>query len=398
MASEEEFVNMGPLNILHLSYDYKESQKSKCTPAVRNLIEILQTRSINKIISLHRIAHKFTGDKKLISHDTFRLESFAPPFSIFLKFFLRRTYGQIADICEKGLINLDETQFIHTHKSMREGYIGYLLSKKYNIPLLTSIRMSDFFLLHYRPDLIPLYREILNHSQVIFYIMPYMKSQLNKLISSSAYKNIDNKLVFLPNYINLGINPDNGIKYEKGRLLTVLSMENKKIIRRKNIYNIIRAFSQLNHRHLHLDIIGEGRCIDQVKYWVKKFKVTERVSFLYYIPNNEIYRYYRRAEAFILPSHSETFGLVYAESLINNTPILYSKGTGFDGMFENVGVAVDSKQPGSIMNGITQILNDNLFYRQTIQDLRSSGAFNIFKSDFILNSYLNALGKQFINC
>lgn len=34
-----------------------------------------------------------------------------------------------------------------------------------------------------------------------------------------------------------------------------------------------------------------------------------------------------------MPSHKETFGLVYAEAMSQGLPIIYTKNQGFDGQF-----------------------------------------------------------------
>ena len=95
-----------------------------------------------------------------------------------------------------------------------------------------------------------------------------------------------------------------------------------------------------------------------------------------------------------MPSLNETFGMVYAESLIHGTPILYSSNTGFDGMFKNVGVAVNPHSVNSIVNGIDDILKNNKLYRNTINDLNMKNAFDIFNIDSARDNYLKALEKN----
>ena len=44
--------------------------------------------------------------------------------------------------------------------------------------------------------------------------------------------------------------------------------------------------------------------------------------------------------AMCLPSHNETFGMVYVEALLSGVPILYSRGTGIDGFLDRIEGAV----------------------------------------------------------
>ena len=73
-----------------------------------------------------------------------------------------------------------------------------------------------------------------------------------------------------------------------------------------------------------------------------------------------------RLRAFVMPSFSETFGMVYAEALLNGTPILYSKDTGFDGLFDNVGVVVDPHSLVSIGEGLRKIVQKNFWMSEIL--------------------------------
>ncbi len=69
---------------------------------------------------------------------------------------------------------------------------------------------------------------------------------------------------------------------------------------------------------------------------------------------------YREADVFLLPSRRETFGLVYAEAISQGLPVLYGRGQGFDGQFEDgrVGYAVDPDDPVAIADKVLSILGD----------------------------------------
>ena len=66
---------------------------------------------------------------------------------------------------------------------------------------------------------------------------------------------------------------------------------------------------------------------------------------------------FRNADLFIMPSLTETFGLVYIEALSQGLPIIYSKGHGVDGYFDDVknGISVHPKSVDEITNAIQTI-------------------------------------------
>lgn len=45
--------------------------------------------------------------------------------------------------------------------------------------------------------------------------------------------------------------------------------------------------------------------------------------------------FYRSADIFVMASHTESFGLVYAEAMSQGLPVIYTRGQGFDGQFED---------------------------------------------------------------
>ncbi len=61
-----------------------------------------------------------------------------------------------------------------------------------------------------------------------------------------------------------------------------------------------------------------------------------------------------RADVFVMPSRSESFGLTYLEAIGMCTPVVYSRGQGIDGLFDeiHVGAAVDSGDAADIARGI----------------------------------------------
>ena len=59
------------------------------------------------------------------------------------------------------------------------------------------------------------------------------------------------------------------------------------------------------------------------------------VSFLGPLFGAEKISAYQEADVFVLPSHSENFGLVIAESLANGTPVITTKGTPWEGLVQH---------------------------------------------------------------
>jgi glycosyltransferase involved in cell wall biosynthesis len=67
----------------------------------------------------------------------------------------------------------------------------------------------------------------------------------------------------------------------------------------------------------------------------------------------------QQSSLFVMPSINETFGLVYIEALSQNLPVIYSKGQGIDGLFdETVGIRVNALSVDEIRDAIRNILEN----------------------------------------
>ena len=85
----------------------------------------------------------------------------------------------------------------------------------------------------------------------------------------------------------------------------------------------------------------------------------------------EISKIMKSCAMFAMPSITETFGLVYIESLSQNLPVVYTEGQGIDGLFDNpVGLAVNPYSTASIAEAIKAILANHDAYSNRVVEFR----------------------------
>ena len=84
------------------------------------------------------------------------------------------------------------------------------------------------------------------------------------------------------------------------------------------------------------------------------------VSVIPYLTKEELINYYRAADIFVMPSFKETFGRVYAEAMTQGVPVIYTRGQGFDGIFEEgtVGYSVKADDVEEIVTSIKKIIGN----------------------------------------
>lgn len=89
----------------------------------------------------------------------------------------------------------------------------------------------------------------------------------------------------------------------------------------KNLDFLIRQFER--HPELHLDIIGDGPMRKQLEV-----DASSNVKIWGAIDNKLLPKYYQEADVFVLPSKSESWGLVVEEAFNNGLPVMVSNRVG----------------------------------------------------------------------
>ena len=112
---------------------------------------------------------------------------------------------------------------------------------------------------------------------------------------------------------------------------------------------------------LRLVMIGDGVLKDRMMSHAEKIGVKDRVSFLGYKSHNEVLDEMRKMDVLVVPSLSESFGLVAIEAMSVGLPVVASSVGGlasvvYDGI---TGRLVPSGDPEALADAVNYILDDN---------------------------------------
>lgn len=125
----------------------------------------------------------------------------------------------------------------------------------------------------------------------------------------------------------------------------------------KNLEFLIRHFSM--HPELELTIIGDGELAETLKSMA-----SQNVKLLGAVLNTELPKYYQEADVFVLPSLTETYGLVVDEALNNGTPVLVSHMVGCQDNLvagNNVGLVFESNNDSDFEDKLSQICDVEIY-------------------------------------
>jgi glycosyltransferase involved in cell wall biosynthesis len=235
----------------------------------------------------------------------------------------------------------------HAHTLFSDGILSYKIFKKEGKKYIVTIRNTDInIFLKYFPFLKGLGRNILKNAEHIVFISPSYVAKLTKHYPDLS-DIITKKQIILPNGINEYWLENSSTELHKEIGETVNLIYVGEIGPNKNIHTTIAAVKKLRkERKVSFKIIGKGKR-DHDKYLASienEIKDIDEIEILEAIPKEKLIQHYRESHIFIMPSLTETFGLVYAEALSQGTPIIYTKNEGFDGFFEEgeVGYGLDN--------------------------------------------------------
>lgn len=259
-------------------------------------------------------------------------------------------------------VNLKDIDLCHAATLLTDGGLAYKIYRKYYIPYVVAVRNTDINgFLDRAPNTWPAARKILcSAKKIVFISQALMDKFSNHKIIKPILPKIQKKMVLIPNgiddyflnHVKKSSHDNHGHK--------VLYVGN--FSHNKNVLRLCEAVLQLSKengfRDIKLTLVGgEGRNADErVSVWINDHKeLVDYAGPIY--EKDKLCEVFRNHDVFVMPSFTETFGLVYVEALSQNLPVVYTKGQGIDGLFdETVGIGVNPASVNEIKNAISTIL------------------------------------------
>ncbi|MFI2857085.1 glycosyltransferase family 4 protein [Paenibacillus sp. JSM ZJ436] len=249
---------------------------------------------------------------------------------------------------------------IHAHSLFSNGYIAMKLKKKFNKPYIVAVRNTDVNTFFKRmPHLRKLGVSILKEAnKVIFLSESYKEIVLRKYIPNDLKRGILDKVEVIPNGIDNFWFINKGIPKHLPEGMRLKFLYVGVINKNKNITTTIKAMEYLQKEGFNVTFTIIGRIEDDSIY--QKIKDTSNVNYVSSMQKEDLIKIFCNHDFFVMPSKTESFGLVYAEAMSQGLPIIYSKGQGFDGQFEEgmVGFHVNSQHPHEIKDKVIEIIKD----------------------------------------
>lgn len=256
---------------------------------------------------------------------------------------------------------LKKFDLIHAHTVFTDGNCAREMAKNLCIPYIVAVRNTDIntffkraFWLRNRGI------AILKDAAAIIFLSPAYKEQLKEKYIPKEYVNdLEKKSFVIPNGIddfwiqNRNLKKDMNatlmkIKEKKLRLIYVGTID-----KNKNIDLTLKALYILRTWGYEADLLAVGKVEDM--HECQKINDHSFALHMQAKPKEKLIQSYRECDIFVMPSHTETFGLVYAEAMSQGLPVIYTRGQGFDGQFAEgeVGFSTSDKDARELARRIS---------------------------------------------
>lgn len=274
-----------------------------------------------------------------------------------LGYFRKRRGEREARVIEK-LIQKKNIEFdlIHAHFTWPSGYAGAILKSKYGVPLIITAHGYDVYDLPFRKSVwFEVVKTVLNSVDRIITV-----SNSNFRILTNKLGISDDKIFVIPN----GFNPNLFKVMDKATVRKQLVLPQDKII----ILNVASLVPEKGHRYLIeamkeivkvgkdilCVIVGDGKLKDKLKKQSMVLNLENYIKFIGAKPHHEIPLWMNACDLFVLPSLSESFGIVQIEAMACGKPVVATRNGGSEEIIisEDYGLLCEPADPEDLAEKI----------------------------------------------
>jgi glycosyltransferase involved in cell wall biosynthesis len=256
----------------------------------------------------------------------------------------------------ENLLEKEDIDIIHGHYLFPAGAAAVEVGKKHNIKTYVTAHGSDMFELYKNQPLMrSTVRNVLKDADGVFAVSNALRHE----IIATGVVGIADKTKLSWNSVDIDkFSNKNDDSFKKEFKLEdkpiVLFVGN--LIKRKNVDSLLEA-KKIAHSDYYLVVVGDGPLYKKL---TKKVEDDNIHDVIFTGARDDVENIIPSCDVLILPSFSESFGLVLIEALACGKPVIGSDVGGITEIInDDVGLLVNPKKVSSIAKAIDNIINDN---------------------------------------
>jgi len=286
------------------------------------------------------------------------------------------------------IIRKYDIDIIHAHSTIPTGLIGVLVSRLIKKPVFITAHGMDV-------------NNFMEHT-LFKRLITYSLSNSDKVIAVS--KDLKGKMT------SLGINPDkikvlrNGVdtgrfKPTKDNFIhrtydlpddTLLILFVGYMDTFKGIFELEEAFSRMKDKNVALIMVGEGPKKADLEKKVLGHDLKEQVVLTGAVPREDIDKYYKSADIFVLPSHSEGIPLVILEAMASGLPVIATNVGGLSEVVDDGenGFLIHPKDVENLATKLERLIDD-----PRVRERLASNSVKIMENEFSIQGKIEKLTR-----
>ncbi|AMD17947.1 glycosyl transferase family 1 [Methanobrevibacter sp. YE315] len=258
----------------------------------------------------------------------------------------------------KNLLEEVDIDIIHGHYLFPAGAAAVEVGKEYGIKTYVTAHGSDMFELYKsHPIVRPTLHKVLRDADVVLAVSNALRHE----IIATGVEGISAKTRLSWNSVDIekfSTNGDDSFKKEnklEGKPI-VLFVGN--LIKRKNVDSLLEA-KKISNSDYYLVVVGDGPLYKKLTRKVEEEHIRDVI---FTGSRTDVEDIIPSCDVLILPSFSESFGLVLIEALACGKPVIGSNVGGITEIItDDVGLLVDPNNIPSIADAIDRIVNNDDF-------------------------------------
>lgn len=245
-----------------------------------------------------------------------------------------------------------DLDLIHTHTEFGAGFLGKMVAKRMNIPVVHTFHTMYEDYMHYivkkefitRPLIKSYSHFYLDGLDAIICPSQRVTDWLRSLGIKNYMRNISTG-IYIDEFIREDITEEEiinlrislGIHDDEIMLLSL-----SRVSYEKNIQTMIRGFKEIHEKmpNTKLVIAGRGPYLQDLKELTNDLGLNESVLFVGQVEHGEVAYYYKAADYFLSASTSESQGLTYAEAIAAGTQVIAARNVYLDELLNDPSLGV----------------------------------------------------------
>lgn len=277
------------------------------------------------------------------------------PFHFHSKTYTNAIMNRIEEIWEKFKFDI-----VHAHTSYLDGRAALNISKKYKVPFVITEHTGPLSVLTGKPIVRQITLRNIRKANKVWAVSDSLAKEIKECYFIK--KGLEHIEVLYNGVATSKFKPKNIEEHKRSKenicLMYVGYLEEV-----KNPINLIQAFDIVHkkYKNTELKIVGDGTLRQAVESEIKTLGIEDNVEILGLQPREKVAELMQsECDIFVLPSKTETFGVVLIEALASGIPVVATKCGGPESIIKEsyLGELCENKNPKALATSIVKVINN----------------------------------------